>query len=419
MDQHEVLKQQLLTEGKSRGYSPQEMRVLSTDPYFVGSDKDYACATWAAKLWDRMMAARKKSLHMRGFHYWIQSQGIIKPDGEKYAHGKDPFKDWTWLLHSSQIARYLGIGEWRNLVDMKHPYPADFDNYWVGSGIAQDGQVDIQGMLNNKLEGLVSEFIRQIINQSPKYHTSGYQVYHNEVWCEKNSMGFVIEPACRKYEACYQALTGQSSVEMTDLCAKRAIKAAQAGKKVRVFYISDFDRYGWSMVSAVARKVEFFVKDNPGIDVKLTRLALNEEHIKKFNLPKAPKLGEAVVELDALEAIHPGEMGKIVEQALEPYYDKEKVRIVKEENNRMYDEVSDLIRTKLEQPLTDAFANIDIATLAGDLDLTTVIDPNFTPPDPGKEVNEDRDWVLDTSKSYWERIEDYKKYKGDRIEEEA
>jgi hypothetical protein len=171
------------------------------------------------------------------------------------------------------------------------------------------------------------------------------------------------------------------------------------------------------MVAAVARKIEFFIKDNPGINLKLTRLALNEEHINKFKLPKAPKHGEEVVELDALEAIHPGEMGKIVEQALEPYYDKEKVKIVKEENNRMYDFASTLIKGQLEEPLKKVFDNINISDIAGDLDLSCVINSEFEVPEPGKEVKETRDWVYDSSLSYFEQLEAYKKYKSDRQEE--
>lgn len=415
---HQSTKDRILNEGKSLGYKQGDMKVLSTDPYFVGSPKDYTDGKWVADLWDRMMASRRKPLHLRGFHYWIQSQGIQKPDGQKYAHGADPGKDWTYLLHSAQIARYLGIGTWKGLVDLKHPNPSDFDSYWVGSGLYQDGTVDIQETLDDKLSGLVDEFVREILRRTPEYHTSGYQVYHNEVWCEKNSMGFVIEPACRKFEACYQPLVGQASVEKVNMSAERAIKAAQAGKKVRIFYISDYDRYGWSMVSAVARKLEFFTQNQPDMDIKVCRLALNEEHIQKFNLPKAPKHGEAVVELDALEAIHPGELGKIVEKALEPYYDKEKVALVRAENKRMYQAAVDLVTEKLQKPLEETFKDLNVNDMAGDLDLSSVIDNDFEVPEPGKEVQERPDWVYDSQLGYWEQLELYKKYKSDREEEE-
>jgi chloramphenicol 3-O-phosphotransferase len=417
---HTSTKNTLLAEGKSMGLTKGDISVLSRDPFFVGSPKEYEDARWAAGLWDKMMSKRRKPLHLRGFHYWVQSQGIAKPDGVKYAH-VDPSKDWMYLLTAVQIARYLGIGEWTNLVDLKHPDPVDHDNYYIGTGFDKTGDVDIQELLNTKAEGLVDEIIRELVREAPAYQDDGYQMYHMEVLCEKNSMGFVIEPACRKYNACYQAFVGQASVEKIQMMTNRAIRAHQAGKHVRIFYIADYDRYGWSMVTAVARKVEFML-EQAGVtdtDAKLTRLALNEDHINKFNLPKAPKHGEAVVELDALEAIHPGALGKIVEDALRPYYDAKSVQTVREENRRIREAVREMVEENLRGPLEEVFKNVDITKVAGDIDISTVVDPDFELPEPEHEINDDGDhWVLDTSLDYWAQFERYKKYKGDRVEEE-
>jgi len=417
---HEELKQALIRQGKQAGIPRSELNVLSQDPFFVGSKKNYEDAQWAAALWDKMMAKRKKALHLRGFHYWVQSQGIPKPNGEKYAH-VDPSKDWGFLLGAAKIARYLGIGEWKNLVDLKHPNPVDYDNYWVGSGLSKNGEVDIQTELNSKLEGLVDEFLRELLYDAPKYYTDGYQMFHCEVACEKNSMGFVIEPACRKYGACYQAFVGQASVEKIDMMTDRAVKAAQVGKKVRIFYIADFDRYGKSMIPAVARKIEFrnIIEKREG-DIKLCRLALTEEQINQYRLPYAPKHGEEVVELDALEAIHPGALGKIVEDALKPYYDEDKPKIVEQENRRIREQVRQMLEEKLQQPLQEAFSGIDIAGIAGELSLADAINPEFEPPEPGHEVDDsNRNWVYDSERDYWEQLREYRKYKSEREEEEA
>lgn len=410
-------KEQLLEQAKEMGITTIEARVLSTDPYFVGTDKDVRDAEWAAALWNRMMETRKKPLHLRGFHYWVQSQGIVKPDGVKYAY-EDPAKDWAYLLHCAQIARYLGIGEWKNLIDLKHPNPNDYNTYYVSSGLARDGTVDVQTELNEKLEGLVDDFLKDLLAQAPRYHTDYYQVYHGEVWCEKNSMGFVIEPACRKYQACYQPLVGQASVEKVNMAAARAVRAARAGKKVRIFYVADYDRYGWSMVTAVARKLEYFVKEEE-LDIKLARLALNEDQINEFNLPKAPKHGEAVVELDALEAIHPGELGKIVEDALSPYYDTEKPKLVAAENQRIREKARTLLEEKLRKPLEEAFADLDLEGMAGEISLKDTLDEEFEAPEPGHDVEESGEWMYDSRRSYWDQWEAYKRYKVSRVEEEA
>jgi len=420
---HAALKESLLTQAKEQGLTKAQASVLSVDPYFVGNERDYEMGEWAATLWDRMMAKRKKPLHLRGFHYWIQSQGIKKPDGQKYAH-KDAHKDWLFLLKAAQMARYLHIGTWKNLIDLKHPDPTDYNTYEVESGWKKDGIVDVQSLLQGGVEQFVDALLKMLHKEIPQYRTDAMQTFHTEVWCEKNSMGFVIEPACRVYGACYQPLVGQASVEKVEMSARRAIQAAQAGKKVRIFYISDWDRYGWWMVSAVARKLEYFVEEAKeqglDMDIRLTRLALNDDQIQKFNLPKAPKLGEAVVELDALEAIHPGELGNIVGKALDPYYDAENVKKLEEENKRMKVMAQRLLEEKLRKPLEQALEGINISGIANGLELTSVIDPNFEPPDPGHEVKEDeKRWVLNTARDYWTQYEYYNAYKGQRAEEEA
>ncbi len=418
MASHEEVKQDIISQGKQLGYGVGELKVLSTDPYFVGTDKDYTDAKWAANLWDTMMAKRRKPLHLRGFHYWVMSNRVRKPDGNFYTE-PDPVKDWGFLLHAAQVARYLGIGSWQSLVDLKHPDPSDYDNYWVGSGLASDGQVDIQAAIKTKFDGLVEEILKELLGNAPRFYESGYQLYHLEVWCEKGSMGFAIEPPCRKYGACYQPLVGQASVEKVNMSANRAIKAAQAGKKVRIFYISDWDRYGASMVSAVARKLEFFIQNNVGVDIKLMKLALNEDQIKEFNLPKEPKHGESVVELDALEAIHPGELSKIINYALQPYYDTDKPRIVSSENRNIRERARQLLEVKLRVPLEQTFEKITSEKFTTDVDLTTTLDPEFEPPEPGYEVEEVGDWMYDSGRSYFEQLEEYKKYKASRVEEEV
>lgn len=413
---HQEIKEELLRHAKEAGISATDAKVLSIDPFYVGSPKDYQDAEWAARLWDQMMEKRGKPLHLRGFHYWIQSKAIPKPDGVNYAY-EDPAKDWTFLLHCAQVARYLSIGTWQNLIDLKHPNPSDYDNYWVGSGLAKTGEVDIQSELDSIQANLVDALLGNLLKLAPSYHTEGYQLYHLEVWCEKGSMGFVIEPACKRYDACYQPLVGQASVEKVEMAARRALKAAQAGKKVRIFYIADFDRYGWTMVSAVARKLEFntFGKS---VDLKLIRLALNDDQIEKFHLPRAPKHGEEVVELDALEAIHPGKLGEIVSSALKPYYDSEKPKQVSEENRKIQERARQLLEEKLRKPLEQVFSEIDIGGIADGFTLTEAMG-DFTPPEPQHEVSEDDSWVFDSNRNYWDQLIQYKKYKGSRLEEKV
>lgn len=414
------LKERIRQEAKARGLGLTKARVISTDPFLVGTDKDFTDARWVAKLWDQMMAQRKKPIHLRGFHYWCQSRGVKKPDGTKYGH-KDAAKDWQYVLRSAQIARYLGIGKWNNLLDLKHPDPTDYDSYYVGAGLERDGsEASTEDIVSGSVSGIADRIVNTLLGYTPKYSTKGYNLYHLEILVEKSSMRSVIEPICKKYDACYQPLVGQPSVEKVNMLYSRALKAAKAGKRVRILYISDWDRYGIAMVSGFARKLEYYARLDD-LDIKVARLGLNEEQIDKYNLPKSPKLGEAVVELDSLEAIHPGELGKLVEEALAPYYDAESIRRVRTENKRMREKAEEMT-AELVEKLGEVFETTkeEAVGITKEIDLTKVIDDNFKLPEPNKVIEEDdRTWVYDSDLDYWEQFDKYREYKESRNEEEV
>jgi len=409
----------LRQEAKDRGITLGDAKVLGEDPFFTGTDEEYRYAEWAAAAWDTMMEQRRSPIHLRGFHYWLQSMHYQWPAGKVFSDlpyaQTDPFEEWTWLLWAAKVARYLNIGEWKNLIDFKHPEPDDFDLYQVGSNLYQDGSIDVPELIQSRLSNLVEDILEDIKRKAPQYDDMGYQTYHLEVWVEKASMGEFIRPIVRRYQGCYQALVGQSSVEKVNMCYQRCLRAAMAGKKVRIFYISDWDRYGWQMPIAVARKLEFYARNNGGVDIKLKHIALNEEQVNHFNLPPAPKHGEMVVELDALEAIHPGALANIVRDALQPYRDTEKPRLVRQENERMAQQVATMVE-QLRPQLEEALGGLQVEGLE-ELDLQEAIDPGWEMPQPNHEVDDDgEDWVLDTNIPYWDQWQAYRDHKELREE---
>jgi hypothetical protein len=104
-----------------------------------------------------------------------------------------------------------------------------------------------------------------------------------------------------------------------------------------VLYISDFDPAGRSMPVAVSRKIEFYQRNKyQDIDIQIEQIALTYEQCQEFKLPRTPIketekrinkfqsiYGEGATELDALEALHPGELAKIVRKELERFHDYE------------------------------------------------------------------------------------------------
>lgn len=89
------------------------------------------------------------------------------------------------------------------------------------------------------------------------------------------------------------------------------------------------------MPVAVARKIEFFQRTKyHDLDIQIQQIALTQEQCRQYQLPRTPikekerrgakfeaQYGEGATELDALEALYPGELSKIVVAEIERYYD--------------------------------------------------------------------------------------------------
>jgi len=317
------------------------------------------------------------------------------------------------------MARYLGTGRFENLIDLKHPDTVEFDEYYhVGADWWRTGEESALDIIKTKLDSLVPDLINEVLLSTPLIDFDGYQTYHLEVWVEKQSMGEFIEPIVQRLGATYQALVGQSSIEKVNLAFQRARRAAEAGKRTRIFYIADWDRYGWQMPIAVARKLEFYTRMTSGatdLDIKLKHIALNEEQIEKWGLPPAPKHGEMVVELDALEALHPGELSEIIKDELSPYIDKDNPKTVRAENQAIYERLEELLE-KTKAQLGRALEDLEIVGV-DDFKLNEAVDSSFEPPIPDHVVDEDDDdWILSTLRPFWTQWAKYQDHKAGRVE---
>jgi hypothetical protein len=141
--------------------------------------------------------------------------------------------------------------------------------------------------------------------------------YLIELWIEKSTMDDILVPVARELGI---RLVTSSGFQSISNAVKLLQRIHEIGKPTRIFYVSDFDKAGRQMPIAVARQIEFWRKEYaPDADIKLTSLALTKAQITKYKLPSSPE--SDAVELDALEALVPGELEKIVRQAVAPYLD--------------------------------------------------------------------------------------------------
>ena len=155
-----------------------------------------------------------------------------------------------------------------------------------------------------------------------------------EVWVEKTTMNDILEPLCRELGINLVPASGMQSITSAVRLLQRC---RELGKPGFVIYISDFDPAGDNMPRAVARQLEFYREHHiPDVQVALDPVALTHEQVVEWELPRIPikesdkragqfeeHYGEGAVELDALEALRPGELERLVREAVAPYQDPE------------------------------------------------------------------------------------------------
>jgi len=342
---------------KEKHCAVKDLIVLSSanDPFYVGTPQHIKDAEWFAQIWDRF--GYVSGVHLRRIHYQMVSQEEppLMPDGMVYENTKGC---WQKLTTASKHARYLGLVDAWRFKDRRNPDP-------------------IINLIKNECEPYITtdelgywEVELDMFPSPPSYSLAGFcgvEKYHVEIWIEKATMNDVLEPICQAHNVNLAPGMGEFSITaVVDLMRR----IEQLNKPCRVFYISDFDPGGLSMPVAVSRKIEKFIHDSSSdFDIRVIPLALTRKQVLKYELPRTPikdterrgakfekRFGEGAVELDALEALHPGELRKIVVDAIRKYKDR-----------TLTDRVADA-RAQLNEDLSEIEEEV-IAEYQLDLDL--------------------------------------------------
>lgn len=157
------------------------------------------------------------------------------------------------------------------------------------------------------------------------------QSVYAEVATEKDALASILEDAIWSFCTRLNVVRGQVSATMVNNMAERFGEAAMKGKHPVLIYFGDLDPTGIAIPKALQRNMY----QRHGIEVELVRAALDPHQVKRFDLPEtvdaAKKLDpnyqawlneygpkQAPVELDAL---HPGDLSMLAQQALESLYD--------------------------------------------------------------------------------------------------
>ena len=343
--------QQLKIMAKDLRCDVRDLFVLSrdNDPFYVGTKSQLKLAYWFKALWDGF--GYQNGVHLRRMHYRMISQ-----DSPIKQHNGAPYENtnssWDMLSHASRYARYLGLVDPGAFDDRRNPNP---QIYFEGD-IGLDPFVQVEDPTDET-------FQFPDLPDLPVYDVDGFSVaqpYHIEIWAEKSTMNDILIPLCELYSV--NLITGLGELSITHV-QWLFDRLHEHKKPCRIFYLSDFDPAGQSMPVAVSRKIEKFMQDAGGIyDLRLFPFLLTHEQCVHYELPRTPiketeqrakeferKFGEGATELDALEALHPGELKRILTDAISLYIDDtldERVDEVRElEESNLNDIRSEIIES--------------------------------------------------------------------------
>src|SRR6266699_2702375 len=342
---------------KETGQRVGDLIVLApqNDPFYTGTPNDWALGQWFARLWQAF--GYQQGVHLRRIHYQIVSQDppVCLPNGLPY---DNTMECWDILNIASKAARYLGLVSPSAFVDRRAPETVVYAHHEASSP-----EVAVAGYLCSY------DFALPDFPDLPGYRVYGYradQEYHLEVFCEKSTMNDILVPLCERYGANLQIGVGELSITASLALVARL---EQAGRPARIFYVSDFDPAGQSMPVAVSRKIEYFVRTlGLDLDVRVFPVVLTQQQVQYYELPRTPiketerrrggfedRYGQGAVELDALEALHPGQLQAVVGGYMDSYYDV------------TLDERVQQVRTQLESDLSQVWQQV-VGGYADDID---------------------------------------------------
>jgi hypothetical protein len=420
----------------------------NNDPFFCGSPAQERDAEWFTALIARYSFA--VAFHLRRVHYRVVSERepVAMPNGEPYENTE---KCWNFLCKAGTAARTLGLVDSRLFVDRRNPDPRIYraDPYGLDPWHSFDrfDGFDLFG-IDAALQAPAFDLPEPAIYGYD--YTGDEQPFLLEVWIEKTTQNDILLPICERYG---MNLVGASGFQSITAAINLIARTKATGKPARVFYISDFDPAGDRMPVAVARQVEYNLQRFGPADVALTPLALTGEQVATYDLPRIPikesdlrrgkfeaKHGEGAVELDALEALHPGTLADLVQQAAQQYFDPDLPALARA-TEREANEAAGLAwrdettkeRAALDRIRTEAAAILDryrdrLHALAAALDLdleplreqadTIAADVRdklhtFDPSLPERaqsdlEPPDESAWLFDSSRDYFDQLRAYR-----------
>ena len=303
------------------------------DPFYMGTASHYVQARWARKVY--RLVGSPVPVHVRRLHYLAASRpDIRRPDGCAYTNSP---RDWDLMHHGCKYARYLGLIPYEVFEDRRNARPVIFSESW------------------SKRTRPAEQWLKLILPELADRLAAGLvgseQRYYVEVWMEKSSVLDEVLPVAKKYMVNLVSSLGEMSLTAVVGLVERVVRSARPS---RIFYLSDFDQAGRGMPLSVSRKLEYLLRrQRAHPQVKLCTLMLTGQQCGLYGLPRTPirrsnrgksrfefQHGAGSTELDALAALHPGAIGRLLAEALGCYCSLELARQVRSEAQSIVGELA-------------------------------------------------------------------------------
>jgi hypothetical protein len=450
-------KLKLLAEELNRPVKTLLAQGAESDPFYADLPMRRLRAEWVAKLWKQLDIP--PGAHPRRVHYRIisQSRPIKLP---REVNGSWEYVNNTncaiFLGDALSDARYLGLIPIDHIADQRNtPTVVNYNPVEASAGVVvSDATLE---SVELSLDVAVPEF-----PDLPELHVvrpSIPQPYCIEVWVEKSTVDDVLAPLCELHGVNYTSGAGDISITR---CNDLIERAREHGKPVRVLAVVDFDPGGANMPVSLAQKLEFLIHTTaPDLDVQVRQVALTRGQVRRYRLPGIPirdsnpqaaeferRHGvEGATELDALEALRPGELRKIVTKEIKRYIDPDLDANIRAAHREVQDELDEIneatqaeheaeterlerehdalaeevqefverIRQRFEAKFRARFDDLTERTETLIHGLTVSLEDKAPDPDtidwPEPEpADEDEDPLFDSTRDYVEQIDRFKEY---------
>ena len=280
-----------------------------------------------------------------------------------------PESEWKWEFEYRFVKRAVKKGRRAGYIDPE--LIVDTSRSAVTTTI--DGYDDPEDFIESRVEDIENAYIEPFWDEQPEYV---------EVWLEKQSLASVFAPICRDRNVRLEATRGDWSDSKIYRAAQRLLDRIHDGKDVTILYFGDYNPSGFHAPVAIQNTMahygleigdrevwddeyyfdpapmgRMYTDDGDG-SILFDRIAINSEHIERFDLPTNPnpsstdkdtqlreRFVEAVagddvnVELNALKEFEREFLEDLVADAIDDHIDTE---IRQRYNRRVLNRRSDI-----------------------------------------------------------------------------